>query len=46
MFLTTIFQAVDQKKEDFRRYLERNGIIDSLTKGIVNYLHFSLVVIY
>eukprot|EP00842_Homolaphlyctis_polyrhiza_P002724 jgi/Hompol1/3452/HPOL_001584-RA len=25
--------AVDQKKEDFRKYLERNGIIDALTKG-------------
>lgn len=27
-------QAVDQKKEDFRKYLERNGIIDALTKGM------------
>ncbi|KAJ3393105.1 hypothetical protein HDU84_002782 [Entophlyctis sp. JEL0112] len=26
-------QAVDQKKEDFRKYLEKNGIIDALTKG-------------
>ncbi|TPX76450.1 hypothetical protein CcCBS67573_g02275 [Chytriomyces confervae] len=25
--------AVDQKKEDFRKYLEKNGIIDALTKG-------------
>ena len=24
---------MDQKKDDFRKYLERNGIIDSLTKG-------------
>ncbi|KAI8809480.1 hypothetical protein BJ742DRAFT_667571, partial [Cladochytrium replicatum] len=28
-------QAVDQKKEDFRKYLERNGIIDALTKVLV-----------
>ncbi|KAJ3100824.1 hypothetical protein HDU96_010203 [Phlyctochytrium bullatum] len=27
------FDAVDQKKEDFRKYLEKNGIIDALTKG-------------
>ncbi|EGF79814.1 hypothetical protein BATDEDRAFT_89466 [Batrachochytrium dendrobatidis JAM81] len=29
------YQAVDQKKEDFRKYLERNGIIDALTKVLV-----------
>ncbi|KAH6567275.1 hypothetical protein BASA50_007318 [Batrachochytrium salamandrivorans] len=29
------YQAVDQKKEDFREYLERNGIIDALTKVLV-----------
>ncbi|KAI8812880.1 hypothetical protein BJ742DRAFT_768004 [Cladochytrium replicatum] len=28
-------EAVDQKKEDFRKYLERNGIIDALTKVLV-----------
>ncbi|KAL7750994.1 hypothetical protein RI367_003574 [Sorochytrium milnesiophthora] len=28
------YQA-DNKKEDFRRYLEKNGIIDSLTKVLV-----------
>ncbi|KAJ3266798.1 hypothetical protein HDU77_010179 [Chytriomyces hyalinus] len=27
--------AVDQKKEDFRKYLEKNGIIDALTKVLV-----------
>lgn len=27
-------QNVDPKKEDFRKYLERNGIIDALTKGM------------
>lgn len=26
-------QAIDNKKEDFRKYLERNGVIDTLTKG-------------
>ncbi|KAJ3037930.1 hypothetical protein HDV00_001209 [Rhizophlyctis rosea] len=29
------YQAVDQKKEDFRKYLEKNGIIDALTKVLV-----------
>ncbi|KAI9146371.1 hypothetical protein BKA69DRAFT_19463 [Paraphysoderma sedebokerense] len=29
-------QVVDQKKEDFRKYLEKNGIIDSLTKILVS----------
>ncbi|KAI9209412.1 uncharacterized protein BJ171DRAFT_408299, partial [Polychytrium aggregatum] len=28
-------QAVDQKKDDFRKYLEKNGIIDALTKVLV-----------
>jgi uncharacterized protein YbcC (UPF0753/DUF2309 family) len=28
-----IFQAIDVKKEDFRRYLEKNGVVDALTKG-------------
>ncbi|KAJ3069245.1 hypothetical protein HK102_006967, partial [Quaeritorhiza haematococci] len=28
-------KGVDQKKEDFRRYLEKNGIIDALTKVLV-----------
>ncbi|KAL2917153.1 hypothetical protein HK105_203217 [Polyrhizophydium stewartii] len=27
--------AVDQKKDDFRKYLERNGVIDALTKVLV-----------
>ncbi|KAJ3340715.1 Alternative oxidase, mitochondrial precursor [Gonapodya sp. JEL0774] len=26
-------QAVDQKKEDFRKYLEKHGIVDALTKA-------------
>ena len=26
-------QAPDAKKEEFRRYLERSGVIDALTKG-------------
>jgi hypothetical protein len=29
------YQAIDQKKEDFRVYLEKNGIIDALTKVLV-----------
>ncbi|TPX38122.1 hypothetical protein SmJEL517_g00355 [Synchytrium microbalum] len=27
--------AADQKKEDFRKYLEKNGITDALTKVLV-----------
>ena len=26
-------QAPDSKKEEFRKYLEKNGVIDALTKG-------------
>ena len=26
-------QSPDTKKEEFRRYLERSGVIDALTKG-------------
>lgn len=29
------YGEVDQKKEDFRKYLEKNGIIDALTKVLV-----------
>jgi hypothetical protein len=25
---------MDQKKEDYRKYLEKNGVVDALTKGI------------
>jgi len=28
-------QTSEQKKEEFRKYLERNGIIDQLTKVMV-----------
>ncbi|KAJ1507629.1 hypothetical protein HMI54_003969 [Coelomomyces lativittatus] len=29
------YQVSDTKKEDFRKYLERNGILDTLTKVLV-----------
>eukprot|EP00163_Fabomonas_tropica_P013629 TRINITY_DN2518_c1_g1_i1.p1 TRINITY_DN2518_c1_g1~~TRINITY_DN2518_c1_g1_i1.p1 ORF type:complete len:102 (-),score=32.62 TRINITY_DN2518_c1_g1_i1:251-556(-) len=29
------YQASDSKKEEFRKYLERNGVIDALTKVLV-----------
>merc|ERR1712146_571154 len=29
------FQSPDTKKEEFRRYLERSGVIDALTKVLV-----------
>mmetsp|Transcript_66173 Transcript_66173/g.109949 ORF Transcript_66173/g.109949 Transcript_66173/m.109949 type:complete len:111 (-) Transcript_66173:226-558(-) len=32
---TAAFQSPDQKKEEFRRYLERSGVIDALTKVLV-----------
>ena len=28
-------QTTEQKKEEFRKYLERNGVIDQLTKVLV-----------
>ncbi|KAJ3315995.1 hypothetical protein HDV04_000203 [Boothiomyces sp. JEL0838] len=33
--MTSYLMSGDPKKEDFRKYLERNGIIDSLTKVLV-----------
>uniref|UniRef100_A0A8C5LPH5 MYC binding protein n=1 Tax=Leptobrachium leishanense TaxID=445787 RepID=A0A8C5LPH5_9ANUR len=30
-----IFQAADSKREQFRRYLEKAGVLDSLTKVLV-----------
>jgi|EP00161_Ancyromonas_sigmoides_P024299 cell division septum initiation protein DivIVA len=29
------YQATDSKKEDFRKYLESNGVIEALTKSLV-----------
>lgn len=29
------FQTADQKKEDFRKYLEKSGVIDQLTRVLV-----------
>lgn len=31
--LATLCQAPDSKREQFRRYLEKAGVVDSLTKG-------------
>merc|ERR1712146_612838 len=33
--MTSQFQSPDTKKEEFRRYLERSGVIDALTKVLV-----------
>ena len=27
------FQAADSKREEFRKYLEKAGVLDALTKG-------------
>lgn len=32
---SSTFQSPDTKKEEFRRYLERSGVIDALTKVLV-----------
>ena len=32
---SSAFQSPDTKKEEFRRYLERSGVIDALTKVLV-----------
>ena len=29
------FKAVDNKREEFRRYLEKSGVLDALTKTLV-----------
>jgi hypothetical protein len=26
-------KAVEQKKDDFRKYLDKNGVVDALTNG-------------
>lgn len=31
-----IFQPIDSKREEFRRYLERAGVMDALTKVLVS----------
>ena len=32
---TLIMQSADAKKEEFRKYLEKSGVIDALTKALV-----------
>jgi predicted RNA binding protein YcfA (HicA-like mRNA interferase family) len=32
-FVSSILQTPDSKKEEFRKYLEKSGVIDALTKG-------------
>mmetsp|Transcript_14320 Transcript_14320/g.46843 ORF Transcript_14320/g.46843 Transcript_14320/m.46843 type:complete len:100 (+) Transcript_14320:59-358(+) len=33
--VTSQFQSPEKKKEEFRQYLERSGVIDALTKVLV-----------
>ncbi|EQC33334.1 hypothetical protein SDRG_09310 [Saprolegnia diclina VS20] len=33
--MATTYQTPDSKKEEFRKYLEKSGVIDSLTKVLV-----------
>lgn len=33
MFFVRRAQTPDSKKEEFRKYLEKSGVIDALTKG-------------
>jgi predicted alpha/beta-hydrolase family hydrolase len=33
---------MDIRKEDFRKYLERNGVIEALTKGYIKVIQYSL----
>ncbi len=30
-----MFQSVESKKEEFQKYLEKSGVIDALTKGLI-----------
>eukprot|EP00127_Corallochytrium_limacisporum_P003306 Clim_evm155s147 gene=Clim_evmTU155s147 len=34
--MAATFQGSETKKEDFRRYLERSGVIDAMTKVLVS----------
>ena len=34
-FLPNSYQTPDSKKEEFRKYLEKSGVIDALTKVLV-----------
>ncbi len=37
------FQTPESKKQEFRKYLEKSGVIDALTKGNqTHYFHFNL----
>ncbi|KAL9645599.1 hypothetical protein ABK040_000661 [Willaertia magna] len=29
------YQSINAKKEEFRKYLEKNGVVDSITKALV-----------
>lgn len=30
------YTSINQKKEEFRKYLEKNGVVDSITKVLVS----------
>ncbi|XP_039258996.1 c-Myc-binding protein-like [Styela clava] len=32
----TTYRAADSKREEFRKYLEQSGVVDALTKVLVN----------
>lgn len=34
-----VFQPIDNRRDEFRRYLERTGLIDALNKVLVNLFH-------
>ena len=37
-FYAFLFKPADSKREEFRKYLEKTGVLDSLTKGKTNKL--------
>jgi hypothetical protein len=39
-------QTPDSKKEEFRKYLEKNGVIDALTKGVCVCVCLCVYVVY
>ena len=47
MFVTTIdFAQMDTKREEFRKYLEKEGVLEYLTKSLVSLIeakHFSKI---
>lgn len=34
------YQSVDSRKDEFRKYLDKTGVVTALTTGMLNYYYY------